>query len=116
MFHTENAKMLFESALFFPVDVAPPVVGGFQGVHGNANILLGAVPALHRNALMRGSGDTHLANLETLVMEQFGNHLICTLHCVLLFQVVGTHIRRAFELMPPASHEPPDTLVQHNHY
>ena len=32
------------------MDVAPPVVGGVQGGHGDAILLLGAVPALCRNA------------------------------------------------------------------
>ena len=35
------------------MDVAPPVVGGFQGGHGKAYLQLGAVRALCRNAPKR---------------------------------------------------------------
>ena len=49
MFHAENARLL-SNLLFCPVDVASPMVGGFLGGHRNANLLLGAVPPLCRNA------------------------------------------------------------------
>ena len=42
IFPKKNARLLSESA--------PRLVGGFQGGHGKANSLLGAVPALCRNA------------------------------------------------------------------
>ena len=48
MFHTKNARMLSESAVFALWTYAPPVVGGFQGGHEKANLLLGAVRALCR--------------------------------------------------------------------
>ena len=50
MFHTENARLLSESAVLAPWAYAPPVVGGLQGGRRNANLLLGAVPVLCRNA------------------------------------------------------------------
>ena len=36
--------------LFSPVDVASPALGGLQGGHGNADVVLGAVPALCGNS------------------------------------------------------------------
>ena len=50
VFHTENARLLSESAVFAFVDEAPPLVGGFQGGNGKADLLLGAVHVLYRNA------------------------------------------------------------------
>ena len=45
MFHTENVRLLSESAVFAPWTYASPVVRGFQGGHRKANLLLGAVHA-----------------------------------------------------------------------
>ena len=50
MFHTGNARLLSESAGFALWTDASPVVGGVQGGHGEANLLLGAVPALCSSA------------------------------------------------------------------
>ena len=51
--HECNNKLCFALTMpdcsircFCPVDVAPPVVGGVQGGRRNANLLLGAMPAL----------------------------------------------------------------------
>ena len=49
-FPTENVRLLSESAGFALWTYAPPVVGDFQGGHGKANLLWGAVRALCRNA------------------------------------------------------------------
>ena len=51
MFHTENSRLLSESAVFALCTYAHLVVDGFQGGHGKASLLLGAVPAPWRNAL-----------------------------------------------------------------
>ena len=42
IFPTKNAGLLSKSAVFAPVEVAPPVVVEFQGGRGNARLLLGA--------------------------------------------------------------------------
>ena len=47
---TEKAGSLSEAAVVAPLDVAPPAVAGGQDGPGNANIRLGAVPALCRSA------------------------------------------------------------------
>ena len=39
----ENSQSAVYIRCFCPVDVAPPVVGGLQGGHGNADLLLGTV-------------------------------------------------------------------------
>ena len=43
MFHTENARLLSESAVSALWTYASPVAGGFQGGHGTVILLLGAV-------------------------------------------------------------------------
>ena len=60
MFHTENARMLsiFYLSLLLVLPVwtcASPVVGGLQGGHGKANLLLGAVRTLCRSPPLRPS-------------------------------------------------------------
>ena len=49
MFHAENARFLSELAVFVLWTYAALVVGGFQGGHRKANVLLGALPDLCRN-------------------------------------------------------------------
>ena len=46
MFHTENARLLSESAVFALWMYASPVVCGFQDRHRKANLVLGVMPAL----------------------------------------------------------------------
>ena len=48
------------------MDVAPQVVGGFQAGHRKANLLLGAVPALFRNAPISplSCGDNGVAEMK----------------------------------------------------
>ena len=43
MFHTENARLLSESAVFALWTYASRVVGGLQGGHGKPNSQIGAV-------------------------------------------------------------------------
>ena len=49
MFHTENARLLPESAVFALWKYVSPVVGGQVG-HGKANLISGGVRMLCRNA------------------------------------------------------------------
>ena len=46
LFHTETARLLSASAVFALWTFVSPVVGGFQGGHGKADLLLGALPML----------------------------------------------------------------------
>ena len=46
MFHTENAGLPSKSAVFALRPYASLVVGGFQGGHRRANLLMAAVPVL----------------------------------------------------------------------
>ena len=46
MFHTENVRLLSESAVFALWTYASLVVGGFQGGSGKAKLLVGAACAL----------------------------------------------------------------------
>ena len=50
MFHTENARLMSKSAGFALQTYAALVVGGLEGGHGKANLLMGAVPTLYSNA------------------------------------------------------------------